>query len=107
MTAGESDDADAAATTTTRLRLRTAVTALLPLLPAALEQGAAEERGARQALTGAARRGRAAKGIADDAHDADAVEQLAKPRRAAEAAETSIFFSFWRSCWWWCCYFLL
>lgn len=87
---GDCSDDDAAAAMTTRL-LRRAVAAFLPLLlPAALElQGAAaEERGARQAVTGAARRGRATKGIVADA---DAVEQLAKPRRAAEAAETSIF----------------
>lgn len=87
---GNCSDDDAAAAMTTRL-LRRAVAAFLPLLlPAALElqEAAAEERGARQAVTGAARRGRATKGIVADA---DAVEQLAKPRRAAEAAETSIF----------------
>ena len=58
-----------------------------------LWHGAAERR-ARQRLEGAARR--AARGIAaedDDDDDAEdvAVEQLAKPRRAAaQAAETSI-----------------
>ena len=85
---GESDDDDAAMMA--RLRIIDVAAEILRPPLGATEQEAVE-RGARQALKGVALRGRAAK----DTDGADAVEQLAKPRRAAEATATSIFwFSF-------------